>query len=754
MAVQSVTINGVTWHYSASPAAWPSMTPGIKVTGKYGVNTQFSGAGNDVMTGGGGGSDNIFYVNGNDTVIAPGGPSGDRYDTEISYWGSLTLAANVIDGVIGNGPGTLTGNNLNNILTVQSTYAVTVIGGGGDDLMIGSPSGNDRFVVDASNGGSAVIENFVYATDVLQLSNFTQFAGANLQTVEAAMTQSGGNVILTLNATQSVTFVGATIAQFIASDFAVPAAPPPAAKPTFDDEFKTLSVSASGIGTMWQYLGGPLPTQANDFLAASSGANSPFSITSNGLTITASPVSTAAGLPYTSGGLTTQGSFTQTYGLFEISAKLPSGTGMWPAFWLLPANGAPGVELDAFEALGNNPYTVYGTTHSAITGSTTVPATVTINTSASFNTYGVDWEPTTTTFYFNGNAIASLPTPADMNTPMYLLLDLGVGAAGSWPGAATGETGSFQVQWVRAYASANTAVTLSLNGWGAAISRGNGDFTITGNGYNGTILLGNGNQAISLSAPAGQYGASADTITVGDGNDNIALSGSYNTVTTGSGTSSISIGGGGNTVTIGATPVDTTVLTIGGYGNTITSTGTGNVSISGMTGGSTIKLMAGNDTIALGGANNTVTTGAGNAVITGGTGQDTITTGAGNSTIAVSGYNNVLDAGPGNNSITGGSGNDRFILNAAGQGVDTIAHLVQTDILDLTQTLKGLAVLTTAASIESFVTAQIVGSNTAIYVDPQGHGAAGSEIAVLQGVKTTMAALYAGNNLELGTKVV
>ena len=56
MAVRkSVTVNGVTWNYSNSPAAWPAMTPNIKVTGQSGVNTQFSGDGYDTMTGGGGG---------------------------------------------------------------------------------------------------------------------------------------------------------------------------------------------------------------------------------------------------------------------------------------------------------------------------------------------------------------------------------------------------------------------------------------------------------------------------------------------------------------------------------------------------------------------------------------------------------------------------------------------------------------------------------------------------------------------------
>ena len=55
--------------------------------------------------------------------------------------------------------------------------------------------------------------------------------------------------------------------------------------------------------------------------------------------------------PYNSGLITTQGSFSQQYGYFEITAKLPSGQGLWPAFWMLNAgNGGSYVgEIDAFE---------------------------------------------------------------------------------------------------------------------------------------------------------------------------------------------------------------------------------------------------------------------------------------------------------------------------------------------------------------------------------------------------------------------
>jgi len=38
---------------------------------------------------------------------------------------------------------------------------------------------------------------------------------------------------------------------------------------------------------------------------------------------------------FTSARLKTEGKFQQLYGRFEVRAKLPSGVGMWPAFWTL-----------------------------------------------------------------------------------------------------------------------------------------------------------------------------------------------------------------------------------------------------------------------------------------------------------------------------------------------------------------------------------------------------------------------------------
>ncbi|MBU2278648.1 MAG: family 16 glycosylhydrolase [Gammaproteobacteria bacterium] len=74
------------------------------------------------------------------------------------------------------------------------------------------------------------------------------------------------------------------------------------------------------------------------------------------LNIVALPAADGAEKPYTSARLTTQKKADFKYGRFEMRAKLPSGQGSWPAFWMMPTDAFYGSwpksgEIDIMEAV-------------------------------------------------------------------------------------------------------------------------------------------------------------------------------------------------------------------------------------------------------------------------------------------------------------------------------------------------------------------------------------------------------------------
>ena len=165
-------------------------------------------------------------------------------------------------------------------------------------------------------------------------------------------------------------------------------------------------------------------------------------------------------LPYLSGLITTEKSFSQSGGYFEARIALPLGRGLWPAFWLLPnpkiENGNPvhpgGQEIDVFESIGE-PGTLYHTVFTDRAGAK-VKNTQTFETSAdlaAFHTYGVFVTKTNIVWYFDDLEVRRV-TNKDFHRPVYLLLNLAVG--GHWPGPPDARThfpAAMRIDWIRAY---------------------------------------------------------------------------------------------------------------------------------------------------------------------------------------------------------------------------------------------------------------------------------------------------------------
>ncbi|MFF5899083.1 family 16 glycosylhydrolase [Streptomyces argenteolus] len=177
------------------------------------------------------------------------------------------------------------------------------------------------------------------------------------------------------------------------------------------------------------------------------------------------PCHTQRFCPWTSARLTTEGKVALTSGRVEVRAKLPTGTGLLPAIWMLGENGAEWPaqgEIDICEVVGTEPRTVYGTAHGptyfdedGIGGETTLAA----DASQAFHTYAVEKRPNRVTWSVDGKPYftltpSKLPAPRDwvFEQDMHLLLDVAVG--GDWPGppdASTPSPATMTVDYVRFY---------------------------------------------------------------------------------------------------------------------------------------------------------------------------------------------------------------------------------------------------------------------------------------------------------------
>ncbi len=129
------------------------------------------------------------------------------------------------------------------------------------------------------------------------------------------------------------------------------------------------------------------------------------------LNIVAMPAEEGADQPYTSARINSRYKADFKYGRIEMSAKLPSGQGAWPAFWMMPTDEMYGGwpksgEIDIVEAVnlkttdseGNVEANVYGTLHygkewpdNSNSGKAyTLPDG--INPADGFHTYAIEWQ--------------------------------------------------------------------------------------------------------------------------------------------------------------------------------------------------------------------------------------------------------------------------------------------------------------------------------------------------------------------------
>ncbi|AWH87064.1 laminarinase [Flavobacterium album] len=144
------------------------------------------------------------------------------------------------------------------------------------------------------------------------------------------------------------------------------------------------------------------------------------------------------GQQYTSARMKTENKFEFTYGKVVVRAKLPTGSGTWPALWLLGANqdvvGWPACgEIDMMEHVGNEPNKVSGTLHypghSAGNADST---TTTVNgVQDGFHTYSINWSPSFIRFYVDDVEFKTFPNSAAVpfNHDFFLIFNVAMGGS-------------------------------------------------------------------------------------------------------------------------------------------------------------------------------------------------------------------------------------------------------------------------------------------------------------------------------------
>lgn len=152
---------------------------------------------------------------------------------------------------------------------------------------------------------------------------------------------------------------------------------------------------------------------------------------------------------YTSARCITEGKVEYLHGRVEMRAKIPTGQGIWPAFWMLgddfrevgwPQTG----EIDIMENVGGRPLEITGTIHGpgyaggASIGRKLIGDEPWTN---DFHVYAIDWDPFVIRFYVDGElygiiSINDLFTTNEedwvFEHPFFLLINIAVG--GNYPG--------------------------------------------------------------------------------------------------------------------------------------------------------------------------------------------------------------------------------------------------------------------------------------------------------------------------------
>lgn len=168
---------------------------------------------------------------------------------------------------------------------------------------------------------------------------------------------------------------------------------------------------------------------------------------------------------YKSSKITTKNKIEFTYGTVEVRAKLPTGTGIWPAIWLLGANidtvnwPACG-EIDMMEFAGKDPEKLHTTLHTTSSHGNSINTKVTIipELTTGYHIYKMVWTEDSIVFLIDNQELYTYnPKIKNSETwpfdkPFYLIINTAVG--GTFGGQEVNDSifpQKFSIDYVKIY---------------------------------------------------------------------------------------------------------------------------------------------------------------------------------------------------------------------------------------------------------------------------------------------------------------
>lgn len=155
------------------------------------------------------------------------------------------------------------------------------------------------------------------------------------------------------------------------------------------------------------------------------------------------------GQDYSSGKLVTEGLAAWQYGFIEVRARLACGKGVWPAIWLLGADGSmgwPGMgEIDVMEHVGWDEGMIHGTIHTRaynhVAHTQKGAQTRVADACTAFHSYQLDWNADRILIGVDGHAYMRFDNDHKANhdtwpfaSPQYLILNVAIGGWGGEQG--------------------------------------------------------------------------------------------------------------------------------------------------------------------------------------------------------------------------------------------------------------------------------------------------------------------------------